>query len=70
MAMKSYKRETLFEELKKYCSFAKENDFIEITEWESGEGYDVTISARNERMFSITYGEWILLKKMMKKITK
>lgn len=31
-------------DLKAYCVFAKEHDFIEVTEWINGEGYDVTIS--------------------------
>ena len=37
-------RKAKFLDLKAYCVFAKEHDFIEVTEWINGEGFDVTIS--------------------------
>ena len=33
---------------------AKHNDFIEVSEWHNGEGYDITI---NDKHFSLTDGE-------------
>ena len=33
---------------------AKPNDFIEVSEWHNGEGYDITI---NDKHFSLTDGE-------------
>lgn len=47
-------RSTVSDDLKKYCCLAKDNDFIEITEWSNGEGWDITI---NDRHFHLTYGE-------------
>lgn len=47
-------RPTVSDDLKKYCCLAKDNDFIEITEWTNGEGWDITI---NDRYFHLTYGE-------------
>lgn len=47
-------RPTVSDDLKKYCCLAKDNDFIEITEWSNGEGWDVTI---NDRYFHLTHGE-------------
>lgn len=47
-------RPTVSDDLKKYCHLSKDSDFIEITEWSNGEGWDVTI---NDRHFHLTYGE-------------
>lgn len=33
---------------------AKDDDFIEVTEWTNGEGYDISI---NDRHFNLTCGE-------------
>jgi len=52
--MKSQKRNSVFTELKKYCHLSKENDFIEVTEWSNGEGYDITI---NDKIISLTDGQ-------------
>jgi len=56
--MKQYTRKAIFSELKPFCHFAGDDDFIEITEWYSGEGYDVNISSKNRsEQFSLTDGE-------------
>lgn len=47
-------RPTISDDLKKYCHLSKDGDFIEITEWSNGEGWDITI---NDRHFHLTYGE-------------
>jgi hypothetical protein len=46
----------------------KEDDFMEVTEWGNGEGYDVKIS-ESER-FSIHFTEWKVLKKLIKALDK
>lgn len=51
-------RATISDDLKKYCCLAKTNDFIEITEWSNGEGWDVTI---NDRHFHLTRGELVAI---------
>jgi hypothetical protein len=48
-------------------AYSKAGDFIEVTEWSNGEGYDVAI---NDRLFSIHYTEWKVLKKIIKKFDK
>ena len=48
-------------DLKAYCVFAKEHDFIEVTEWINGEGFDVTISNAGgviNKTLSLTVGEF------------
>lgn len=37
-----------------YESSDKDSDFIEITEWHNGEGWDIAI---NERIISLTWGQ-------------
>lgn len=70
------KRTSVFSSnLGKYCHHSikdgavNESHFIEITEWSNGEGYDVCIETNGSEKFSFTYGQWKLLKKMMKKIS-
>lgn len=52
--MEIYERKTKFTELKKYCHLAKEHDYIEVTEWHNGEGFDVSMA---DRHFQLTWGE-------------
>lgn len=60
--MEFNKLNSVFEETSKYCHFSNENDFMEVTEWKNGEGYDITINSRKlEQKFSLTYGEIDLL---------
>ena len=47
-------RKSVNDKLRKYCHLAKDSDFIEVTEWVNGEGWDITI---NDRVISLTYGE-------------
>lgn len=55
-------RRAVFSALKAYCHHSGDNDFIEITEWSNGEGYDIVIDRKhNTDRFSLTYGEWELL---------
>lgn len=47
-------RKSVSDSLRKYDYLAKENSFIEVTEWTNGEGYDITI---DEKMISLTDGQ-------------
>lgn len=55
MSFDESKRRALSVELKGFCVFAKDHDFIEVTEWSNGEGYDITITGKQQ--FSLSYGE-------------
>lgn len=61
--IKTYSRPAKFSELKGHCPFAKDGDYVEITEWWNGEGFDVSIS--EEKTISLTWGEWELIQKMV-----
>lgn len=47
-------RKSINDNLRKYDYLAKENSFIEITEWGNGEGWDITI---DDHMMSLTWGQ-------------
>lgn len=61
--MKTENRKSISDDLKKYDFLAKDDDFITVTEWTNGEGFDVTI---NDRIYQFTTGEleaiWYLVK--------
>ena len=52
--MEIYERKAVSDELKKYDHLAKDMDFIEVTEWTNGEGWDIWL---NDRLMSLTYGQ-------------
>lgn len=52
--MKIYNKKSVSDDLKKYDYLAKEDDFIEVTEWSNGEGISVTI---NMNTFELTFGQ-------------
>lgn len=52
--MEIVNRKSINDNLKKYDYLAKDDDFIEVTEWTNGEGYDITI---NDKIISLTNGQ-------------
>ena len=59
MSMEIQNRKSVRDKLKKYCYFSNgDDDFIEVTRWVNSEGIDITINSnRQEKSFSLTYGE-------------
>ena len=47
MMIEQSKRKAVFSELKGYCIHAGDSDFIEVTQWSNGEGYDISIDRKN-----------------------
>lgn len=62
------KRRALFKNMTD--AWHKKNDYIEVTEWSNGEGWDVCINADNEgtQRFSLHFTEFRELKKLIKKL--
>lgn len=52
--MKTSKRKAINDYLRKFDYLAKEDDFIEVTEWSNGEGISITI---NMNTFELTFGQ-------------
>ncbi len=61
--MKINNRKSIYDDLQKYDCLKSKSSFIEITEWTNGEGWDITI---DEKMFSLTYGEFEAIKYLTK----
>ena len=65
-------RKATFVELKDFCTFSMgerkdKGDFLEVTEWSNGEGYDIHISDVNgEKHFHLTWGQMEALFKCVK----
>ena len=58
----SYKRNAVFSSLEQYCPLSKKDGYIEVTEWNNGEGYDFFVNnGTSEQRFSLTVGELRLL---------
>ena len=66
----THRRRTRFALLKEFCYFGKEHDYIEVTEWKNGEGFDVEINGRKTERFQLTWGEFDALKKLVKQLKK
>lgn len=52
--MEFVERKSVNDKLRKYDHLAKDDDFIEVTEWANGEGWDITV---NERQLLLTRGQ-------------
>jgi hypothetical protein len=70
-------RKAAFADLKDFCTFSvgperkDKGDFLEVTEWTNGEGYDIHISdVSGERQFHLTWGQVKALKACMKSLKK
>ena len=69
--LEKHTRKSISAGLKEFDFLAKEDDFIEITEWTNGEGYDINISCRNgEKYIAITRGEFDAIKQIIKELNK
>jgi hypothetical protein len=71
------KRKAAFAELKDWCIMScgpdrkDKGDFLEVTKWTNGEGYDIHISnSLGEKKFDLTWGQFKALKACIKKIDK
>ena len=52
--MEVYNRKSVMANLKDFDHLSKEHDYIEVAQWNNGEGWDIFI---NERHVSLTYGQ-------------
>lgn len=52
--MEIKKLKSAFEKMKVFDPFAKDDDFIQVIEWENGDGWHITI---NDKSYNFTDGE-------------
>lgn len=63
MKMVKSERKTVYDNMKKYDTFAKEDSFIEVTKWTNGEGFDINL---DEQKFNLTYSQLEALNYLIK----
>lgn len=68
--LRKYKRKAVFCPLKEFDPASKEHSYVELTQWNNGEGFDLNIYNHTERSISIGYGEFALIKKLIKELDK
>jgi len=62
-------RKTVFSYIGEACVLSSPDDYMEITEWTNKDGFDIDINSKGgNQKISITYGEFRLLKFMVKNI--
>jgi len=64
-------RKSVTNKLEDYCANSRDGEFIEVTEWTNGEGYDIAISRTYDyQSFNLTHGEVKALKELVKALRK
>jgi hypothetical protein len=64
----TYKLDAAFAPLEKFDHCAKSDAFIEVSLWHNGEGFDAHLSSHGDQSFSLTWGEFKALKKLIKEL--
>lgn len=66
-----YKLDAAFALLRKFDHLAKLDDFIEVSLWHNGEGFDAHLSSSSgEQSIRLSWGEYRALKKLVKELDK
>ena len=64
--MEYNKCKNVIDSLKPYDYFAKEEDYISVTEWHNGEGYDIDLNGK--QFIHLTHGELEAINYLIKSI--
>lgn len=65
-----YKLDTAFAPLRKFDHCALPDDFIEVSMWHCGEGFDVHLSSHGDQRFMLSWGQFKALKKLVNALDK
>jgi len=65
-----YKLDAAFANLSEFDSLAEPNEFIEVSLWNNGEGFDVHLSTKETQKFCLTWQEFKAIKKLIKELDK
>ena len=63
-----YKLDAAFAQLREFDHLAKSDDFIEVSLWHNGEGFDAHLSTHAEQSIKLSWGEYRALKKLIKEL--
>jgi len=64
----TYKLDAAFAPLREFDHLAKPDDFIEVSLWRNGEGFDAHLSTHAEQTIKLSWGEFKALKKLVKEL--
>lgn len=61
-----YERDSVFATLEQWCKgYGTKHDYIEVTGWYNGEGFDVDIETNQRQRFQLTWGQYEALKHLV-----
>jgi len=63
-----YKLDAAFVALNEFDHLAKPDDFMEVSIWHNGEGFDAHVSSHGEQTIRLSWGEFKALKKLIKEL--
>jgi hypothetical protein len=63
-----YKLDAAFVVLHEFDHLAKPDDFMEVSIWHNGEGFDAHVSSHAEQTIRLSWGEYRALKKLIKEL--
>ena len=66
----TYKLNAAFVRLQEFDHYAEPHDFIEVSLWHNGEGFDVHLNSHCDQRIRLTWGEFKALKKLIKELDK
>jgi hypothetical protein len=66
--IKRYKLDAGFVALEEFDSFSKPEEFLEVSLWHNGEGFDAHISSQGDQRISLSWGAFKALKKLVKEL--
>ena len=61
-----YNKKSVMDNLKKYDYLAKDDDYIEVTQWYNGEGWDINI--KDNFSFTLTIGQLEAINYLVKRL--
>ncbi len=64
--MEYNKCKNIIDSLKRFDYFAKEEDYVSVTEWHNGEGYDIDLNGK--QFIHLTHGELESINYLIKSI--
>lgn len=63
-----YKLDAAFVYLADYDVTTKGDDFMEVSMWHNGEGFDVNLNSNGDQRFCLTWGQYKALKTLVKEL--
>jgi hypothetical protein len=65
-----YKLDAAFALLREFDHCSNLDDFIEVSLWHNGEGFDAHLNSHGNQFFHLTWGQFRALKKLIKELDK